>query len=74
MACPLTALFDKPILTITDFVERTGIQRRSAEQIMEALLNRRILGIQEREAGSRPAVLAFRRLVAITQRKEFSAK
>lgn len=67
----LDALFDHPLLTVADFVKRTGIQRRTAERIVEGLLAGHILAVQEPGAGRRPSVLAFTRLIKITAQKAF---
>lgn len=67
----LDALFDRPLLTVSDFVKRTGIQRRTAERIVEGLLAGKILSIHEAGAGRRPSILAFTRLVKITEQKKF---
>jgi Fic family protein len=67
----LDALFDHPLLTVADFVKRTGIQRRTAERIVEGLLTGNILAVHEPGAGRRPSVLAFTRLIKITEQKIF---
>jgi Fic family protein len=67
----LDALFDRPLLTVSDFVERTGIQRRTAERIVEDLLGSKILKIHEQGAGRRPSVLAFTRLIKLTEQRVF---
>jgi Fic family protein len=67
----LDALFDHPLLTVADFVKRTGIGRRTAERIVEGLLAGNILAVHESGAGRRPSVLAFTRLIKITEQKIF---
>jgi len=67
----LDALFDRPLLTIPEFVKRSGIPRRTAFRILDALQGARILKVREEGAGRRPAVLAFSKLVAITEQKKF---
>ena len=67
----LDALFQRPLLTVADFVKRTGIQRRTAERIIEGLLAAKILTIHVAGAGRRPALLAFTRMVKITEQKSF---
>jgi len=67
----LDALFDRPLLTMPEFVKRSGIPRRTAFRILDALQAARILQVREEGAGRRPAVLAFSKLVAITEQKKF---
>jgi Fic family protein len=67
----LDALFDHPILTTPDFINRTGIPRRTAFRILDDLQSAKILVLHEEGAGRRPAKLAFARLVKITEQKTF---
>lgn len=67
----LDALFDRPVLTAPDFTERTGLPRRTAFRIVEDLLKSKILAVHSAGAGRRPAVLAFSRLIRITEQKIF---
>ncbi len=67
----LDALFDRPFLTAPDFVKRTGLARRTAFRILEELQQSGILAVHEPGSGRRPAVLAFSRLVSITQQERF---
>ena len=67
----LDALFARPLLTTPDFVQRTGLARRTAFRIVDDLQKSGILTVHEKGAGRRPAVLAFSRLVKITEQKKF---
>lgn len=67
----LDALFGNAFVTIADFVKRSAIPRRTAERILDALTDARILKVHEAAAGNRPAVLAFSRLIAITEQRKF---
>jgi Fic family protein len=67
----LDALFSTPFVTKVDFVKRTGIPERTAERMIPALEAARILTVHDKGSGRRPTVWAFRRLIAITERKEF---
>lgn len=69
----LDALFARPLLTAPDFVQRTGLARRTAFRIVDDLLKCGILKVHEKGAGRRPTVLAFSKLVKITEQKKFRA-
>jgi len=68
----LDALFNNPFITVADFVKRAGVPRRTAERIMDALVSAKVLRLHEEGAGRRPSVLAFDRLIKITEQKEFA--
>ncbi len=67
----LDALFAAPFLTAPDFTRRTGLPRRTAFRIVDDLQKSGILSVHERGAGRRPTVLAFTRLIRITERRIF---
>lgn len=67
----LDALFDRPILTVTEFMHHTNIPRRTAFRILDDLQTAKILVLHEEGGGRRPAKLAFARLVKITEQKIF---
>jgi len=67
----LDALFTAPFLTAPDFTKRTGLPRRTAFRILDDLQKGGLLSVQVPGAGRRPAVLAFTRLIKITERRSF---
>ncbi len=67
----LDALFVAPYMSITEFVRISGIPRRSAERIFEALVGNKTLALIEQASGRRPGIYVFKKLIAITERKVF---
>lgn len=67
----LDALFARPFLTAPDFLKRTGMARRTGFRILDDLQKRGILEVHEEGAGRRPAVLAFTRLIKLTEQRAF---
>ncbi|QBQ54953.1 Fic family protein [Nitrosococcus wardiae] len=57
------ALFDRPIFRTSDFIERTGIPKPSAHPLIRQLLQAGILTTLRKQAGRKPATLAFPRLI-----------
>jgi Fic family protein len=66
----LDALFARPFLTAPDFLERTGIARRTGFRILDDLQKAGILVVKEEGSGRKPALLAFARLIAITEQRK----
>ena len=67
----LDALFARPFLTAPDFLQRTGVARRTGFRILDDLQKGGILEVHEEGAGRRPAVLAFTRLIKLTEQRAF---
>ena len=63
----IDALFDRPIFSTTDFIRRTGISKRTALRILGALEESGRLSSVRATRGSKPAVLGFSALMAITE-------
>jgi len=63
----LDAMFDRPVFATTDFVQRTGMARRSASRILAALQESNILTVVRQASGRKSAVLAFSDLLAVTE-------
>ena len=63
----IDTLFNRPIFRTTDFVERTGIAKRTAMRILSALQERRVLSAVQEARGRKAAVLAFSELIAIAE-------
>jgi Fic family protein len=59
----LDALFKKPVLSSTDFIQSTQIARRSALRVLSALKEAGFLSTLKPAAGNRPEVLIFKQLV-----------
>lgn len=67
----LDGLFHSPLLSIANFIDTTGIPRRSAERIFRALVSGKILKIIEPSSGRQPGIYVFKKLISITEQKEF---
>ncbi len=63
----LDALFDRPIFRPADFVERSGISKRTSMRILSALEQSGVLSTVHEQRGRKPAVLAFGELIAIAE-------
>ncbi len=68
----LDALFDRPIFQTTDFVRRSGINKKTAMGLLKALRKSKILVVLREASGSRAAVLCFNDLLTITEAKDVS--
>lgn len=66
----LDALFAHPFLTAPDFITRTGLARRTVFRILDDLQKAGILVVREEGSGRKPALLAFPRLIAITEQQK----
>lgn len=67
----IDALFDQPLLTVSDFYKRTGLTKRTSFRIIEELQKEKVLRVQEKGSGSRPSLLVFDRLIKIINEKTF---
>jgi len=67
----LDALFTRPFVTAPDFLKRTGMARRTGFRILDDLQKGGILEVHKEGAGRRPAVLAFTRLIKLTEQRAF---
>ena len=65
----IDAMFDRPIFKTTDFIERTGIAKRTAMRILGLLQEAEVLKPIREARGRAAAVLAFSELIAITEGK-----
>jgi len=68
----LDTIFDRPIFTTSDFVKRSKIPRASAMRILGQLQKGGILETARQGKGRRPAILAFRELLDIVEKYDFS--
>jgi hypothetical protein len=59
----LDALFRKPVLSTGDFVQETGIAKRSALRVLGSLKETEILSTIKPAIGNRPEVLTFKQLI-----------
>lgn len=63
----IDALFDRPVFRSTEFMRRTGIPRFSALRILSQLKQSGIVAELRAGGGRRPALMAFPRLIEITE-------
>ena len=63
----IDAIFDRPIFRTTDFIERTGIAKRTAMRILEALEGHGVLVKVREPRGRVAAILAFSELISIAE-------
>ena len=63
----LDALFEKPILSTPEFIDKSGIPKQSASRIVNQLEEGDILRRVRKHSGRRPAVYAFSELVEIIE-------
>lgn len=63
----LDALFDRPIFTSKDLVQRTGIGRATALNLLRQLRDAEIVVELRQGAGRRPGILAFPSLLNIAE-------
>jgi Fic family protein len=70
----LDALFDKPIFTTTNFINRSGISKNSALKILHDLEGNNILTVVREGSGRRPTLLIFNQLINLVEGKNISAK
>jgi len=61
----LDALFDVPVFSTSDFIKRTGIPKRSAMRILDALADARQVTTVLKGKGRSPTVLAFGKLIRL---------
>jgi len=66
----LDALFDRPIFSASDFVERTGISKPTAARYLSILSDHQILHVTRTSAGARSAVYMFRELLNRAEGRE----
>jgi Fic family protein len=63
----LDTLFDQPIFSTTDFVEKLGIPKRSAIRILERLREEKIIEMIQEGRGRQPNIISFPSLLKIVQ-------
>lgn len=67
----LDALFSNPIISITDFMEQTGVKNRTtAATILHKLKEEKILELWKEGAGRNSAIYAFPSILSIAEGKE----
>lgn len=59
----IDAIFDKPIFSTRDFIQKTGIPKQSASKIINILRNEKFLINLTESRGNKPAVFVFRQLL-----------
>ena len=69
----LDALFEKPIISTTEFIEKSDIPKQTATRIVNQLVENEILHTVKENRGRNPAVYAFSELVEIIERGANSA-
>ena len=63
----LDFLFARPLFSSTDFIEGTGIPKRTAQRLLSALVEAGLLTQAEEAHGTRPAMYAFEALLEIVE-------
>lgn len=63
----LDALFELPIFSTTEFIERSGIPKASAMRILNALRREGIIEVMREGKGNQPAVMLFSKLLSIVE-------
>ena len=66
----LDTLFDRPISSPADFVQRSGIPKQSAVPFLRSLREAGVLQVLRESSGRRSAVLAFRELLNCAEGRE----
>lgn len=61
----LDAMFERPVFTTADFVQRSQIPKRSALRILSKLRREEIVTVIGQRSGRKPGVFVFRRLMDI---------
>lgn len=63
----LDALFEKPIISTPEFVNRSGIPKQSATRIINLLDENEVLDLIRESRGSKPAIYKFQEIVKIIE-------
>jgi hypothetical protein len=63
----LDAIFDRPVFETTDFVSRSGINKKTAMALLKQLREEDILSVLRDGSGRRAAVLCFPTLLNVAE-------
>lgn len=63
----LDSIFDRPIFRSSDFIDRSGIPKQTAQVILRQLRNAGILKVLREQSGRAPAILVFADLISIAE-------
>jgi Fic family protein len=66
----LDAIFDRPIFDTTDFINRSGINKKTAMALLKQLKDNNILSVALEGRGRKASILYFPKLLHITEGKE----
>ncbi len=63
----LDSIFDRPIFRSSDFINRSGIPKQTAQVVLRQLRNAGILKVLREQSGRAPAILVFADLISIAE-------
>jgi len=66
----LDAIFDRPVFRTSDIVRRTKLPKQTVMPLLLKLKNAETLTTLREASGRRPAILAFPKLLTITEGKK----
>jgi transcription initiation factor IIE alpha subunit len=62
----LDFIFSYPFFSTNQFVEKTGISKRSVNRYVTKLQESKLINISEKGTGTKPDIYAFNELLSIT--------
>jgi Fic family protein len=66
----LDSLFDRPIFSTTNFIDRSNIQKQTAMLILRRLKDNKIIRVYRESSGRKPAILIFPKLINIVEGRD----